>query len=175
MMRNVSFINGWESFTYVEQDVEGVVSQTGKGLYTKNLMNCLCLIVAGEKSYGMLHVNPTCESIEAWIKSLRSNTSATHAIITGANVANQTDERISKLADCLIDLTVIDETKTGWYNAIKKDSTRGNNTGYVGYVALSAVTGEYALSGSGFADSERPPEIKNHALRKGSDGFCTIM
>ena len=174
-MRFTHHINGWESFTNVAQDAPGIVVTTGGGLYTANLMNCLCLIFTDEaNTYGMLHVSPGHANTTLWVTSLRKQVNATAVIVAGANGINQTSTRQNELAKLLADLTVVDETKAGWVPAVLRP-VRGSNSGYVGYVAVNANNGEYALSGMPLVASPVPVAPATRAQRNSRDGLCIIM
>jgi hypothetical protein len=174
-MRYTHFINGWESFAEVAQDAPGVVATTGGGLFTKNLMNCMCLILTDESGqYGMLHVSPNHENTAAWVTSLVTQVGATVAIVTGGNGSTQPQQRLDELVVLLDGLTVIDETKGAWV----PDSlhpVKGLNRRQVGYVAVNASNGDYALSGMPFADSVAPVATATRARRNSADGNCVVM
>lgn len=174
-MRFTHYINGWENFTNVVQDTPGIVVTTGGGLYTANLANCLCLILTDEtNSYGMLHVSPGHENTKLWVESLRNQVKATAAIVAGANGDNKDSLRKNELASLLNGLTVVDETRTGWVPDGLRP-VRGSNTGLVGYVAVNANNGEYALSTVAFAASSAPVAPRTRARRNSGDGLCIVM
>ena len=174
-MRFTTFINGWENFTYVAQDAPGIVVTTGGGLYTANLLNCLCLIFTDEtNTYGMLHVNPRNPNTAQWVTSLRNQVGATAVIVAGANGLQQDSARQNELATLLAGLTVVDETRAGWVpNALHP--VRGSNTVFVTCVAVNANNGEYALSGVPFPPSVAPAAPARRARRHSGDGGCFVM
>lgn len=168
-------INNWESFIYVTQDEPGYMITTGGGLYTANLSNCMCLIVTNEKgSYGMLHVSPGHGKTKEWVISLKKQVAATTAIVTGANGSQQTEQRMDELVSLLEGLAVVDETRYGWVPTELKP-IRGSNKLSVGYVAVNAKTGEYALSPMSFAPSAKQIPTAKKARRNSADGGCVII
>jgi hypothetical protein len=150
-MKYTKQIDGWENFTLVEQDTPGIVIITKKsGLYTKNLMNCMCLILTDDEQgkYGMLHISPLHADTQLWVSSLREQVGATTAIVTGGNSDTQSETRRNELVSLLQDLTVVvDETKSHWVPDILNPvrGARGLDRERVNSVAVSASTGEYAL------------------------------
>jgi hypothetical protein len=174
-MQLVHHINGWENFTVVKQDVPGIVVTTGGGLLTTGLANCMCLILTnGEGKYGMLHANPSHSSIRRWVESLRHETGATEAIVTGANGDKQSQARTDELADILNGLAVTDQTRTGWLPAAL-NATPGTYTTMAGCVAVNASNGDYAIHPYGFSPSVHPHPAQGRAGRSCADGGCTIL
>lgn len=173
-MLHVHAINGWESFAYVKQDEEGLVAETSGGLYTANLMNCMCLMLYdGSTVCGMLHLNPRHHRIDAWVTALRERVNATEAVVTGANGGTQVAERVAQLEHLLDGLTVIDETKAQWLQGSRLNPVAGSHRSLAGWAAVD-TNGSYALSAM-------PPEWAAVAQqprrtgRKSSDGCCIVM
>lgn len=139
----------WKGFTEVKQDTPGLVVTQG-GLYTENLMNCLCLILTnGKGRYGMLHVSPGHSETREWVSSLIAQVDADQAIVTGANGGTQSDERKNELESLLRGLAVLDETKSRWVPATLYPFN-GSYRSLAGYAAVNASTDEYALRASPF-------------------------
>lgn len=148
-------MHNWEKFTVVYQDQPGIVVRRGKGgLFTRNLMNCMCLILsnAGERGYGMAHISPVCPHILDFVRILRDNLGATHAIVTGANY-DQDQKRIDQLADLLKGLIVVDETRSRWVPSILTPTHGLHMWMIADYAALNASNGHYALNPCEFTSS----------------------
>ncbi len=182
VMRLVNSLNGWETYSYVAQDEEGTIITTGGGLYTKSLMNCLCVVATdGQRKYGMIHVNPNHKKQVSWVRSLIANTAAVEILFTGANWPDQ-DERGEILKAMLVgyDGVVVDETNGRWVQnslAGTVEVTPGSFLGRVGWVAVNATTGEYAFAGAmGFP---KTANLRNSRAqtggRRSSDGCCSIQ
>ena len=174
-MRFTHHINGWESFIHVDQDTRGMVVKTGGGLWTSRLSNCICLILSDEaNNYGMLHVSPGHKEFTQWVTSLRKEVGATAAIVTGANVMTQELDRQNQLATMLAGLRVVDETRAGWVPAVL-NPVRGSNTLAVGYAAVNANNGDYALSIVAFKPSVAAVAPARNVRRNSEDGACVIL
>lgn len=171
-----SSIQGWENFTNVAQDTNGVVLTTGGGLITHNLMNCMCLILTdGESRFGMLHISPMHPNSDNWIASMRTAVNAEYAIVCGGNSAAQDPARLTALVNQLAGLSVIDQTRDKWVPAAL-NPTPGSNTSIVGHVAVDASNASYAMTlGVGFPASTNAGTAVPRAARGSADGFCTIM
>jgi hypothetical protein len=176
-MKKVPHVNGWENFEVAHQDQAGKIVTDG-GLYTANLLNCMCLVVTNGVQYGMIHVSPMHEKTAEWAKSLLDNVQPTEAMITGANGKTQNSERSAQLEEIFKgrNIKMIDATKEGWVpQTLKPDRVDPGH--YVGFVAVDAATGNYALSSLyDFQSSTgiQPPRRQGQG-RGTADGGCTIF
>ena len=175
-LTHVPSADGWTGFQNVEQDKEGVVLTTGGGLYTRNLSNCMCLILTdGSSKVGMLHASPDHPNTAMWVKSLIKEVGATTAVVTGANVDIQDDKRKKELETLLSGLReVVDETQTGWVPG-GANRRRGNNKMRVGSVAVNATTKEYALHMADFPNLDTLSAPAHRSSRNSGCGGCTII
>lgn len=177
-MQKVGTLASTAGFIEVLQDKQGIVARRSGGLYTRNLMNCVCVILSDDNhtAVGMIHLNPTNENLSSWIEALRKETGATQAIVTGANVEEQSEERRTELLTALAGLLIIDETKSGWLaRGGEGGCKRGNNTSLVGYAAVNAGNGNYALSIFTPAMPAGGHAPAAASSRRSACGGCTIM
>jgi hypothetical protein len=174
-MQRTNFIANWETFTVVAQDKPGTIINGSGGLITSNLSNCICVILTdGGTKFGMIHVAPHYPDLKKWLGSLRENVGATDAIIAGANIAKQPQERIDVIEEALHGINIVDETRTGWIEN-GMIATRGTNTLMCGVICVSATTGEYAMETSAFAATANPAKVVKGTKRGSADGGCTIL
>lgn len=173
-MRFVPQLHGLKNYEEVIQNEKGKIDTTGRGLITRNIFNCVAILVSnGNTKYGMIHIEPEQANMAELILALRNETQAVEAVVVGANALKADDARSGEIFDALKGLAITDESKHKFLKD-RENVTPGINKLHVGFIALSAITGEYTYGLIPDLEDDAPA-LPDRARRNSSSGKCVIL